>query len=91
MGCLSRSSYAEYTETIATHFAEAAPTAQLILATLPSGSAYPANPAAEMQRLADHETEPRLKGKVCKKIKTMERQPYLFWMQIDHILSKYII
>lgn len=64
MGCLSRSSYAQYTTSIASVFAQAAPESQIILGTLPTGSAYPGNPTAEMKRLADHETLERLKTKV---------------------------
>lgn len=69
MGCLARGGYGEYTNVIAAVLAEAAPDSQLILATLPSGPAYPADPRAEMKRLADHQTEEKQKEKVVQCLK----------------------
>lgn len=51
MGCLVRRDYSNYLRAATKFFSESAPKAQLVLGTLPTGSAYPADPAREIARM----------------------------------------
>lgn len=50
LGCLPRAVFAQRLEDVALHLARLAPSADLVLGTLPYGSAYPADPTAEAAR-----------------------------------------
>jgi hypothetical protein len=69
MGCLLRRDFVRYLRKAALRLAEAAPGAALVLGTLPTGSAYPADPSAEQARLvaAEHNELLKLKVVLCLK------------------------
>ena len=64
MGCLLRRDFVRYMQRAVSRLAEAAPGAAFVLGTLPTGSAYPADPTGEMARLVAAEKNPMLKLKV---------------------------
>ena len=64
MGCLLRRDFVHNHKEVALRLADAAPGAALVFGTLPTGPAYPADPAEEMARLVAQETKPMMKDKV---------------------------
>jgi hypothetical protein len=64
IGCLERRDFALRLNDTAELFAATAPGAAVVLGTLPTGAAYPADPRPEMARLKDQENNDKMKQRV---------------------------